>query len=46
MWRCTLIVLGVMSECERLKSGEASKEPLSSPEMECRMDLCFMDEQG
>lgn len=41
---CTLVVLGVMSEWERLKSGEASKEPLSSPELDLRMGLCFKDE--
>lgn len=36
----------VLSECVLLKSGEVSKESLSSPELDCRMDCCFEDEQG
>lgn len=37
--------LCVLSESVRLKSGDASKESLSSPELDRRMD-CFEDEQG
>lgn len=42
----TLVDLCVMSDCARLKSGEASKESLSSPELERRMDCCLIDEDG
>lgn len=38
--------LCVLSECERLKSGDVSKESLSSRELDRRMDCCFKDEQG
>lgn len=43
---CTLVGLCVLSECVRLKSGDVSKESLSSPEMERSMDCFFIDEQG
>lgn len=42
----TLVDLCVMSDCVRLKSGEASKESLSPPEPERRMDCCLKDEAG
>lgn len=36
----------MLSECVRLKSGDVSKESLSSPELDRRIDCCFKDEQG
>lgn len=44
--RCTLFNFFAPSDCEQLKSGEVSKESLSSPELDCRMDLCCEDEQA
>lgn len=38
--------LCVLSECVRLKSGDVSKESLSSPELDRRMDCCFEDKRG
>lgn len=42
----TLVDLCVMSDCVRLKSGEASKESLSPPELERRVDCWLKDENG
>lgn len=43
---CTFVDLCVLLVSVQLKSGEVSKESLSSPELDRRMERCFNDEQG